>query len=58
MAFEQYISRVLLESKLLTVKQLEELTREKGEDNKRILTQTEGVEGAKQAADVIVHVGH
>ena len=37
MAFEQYISRVLIESKLLTVKQLDELMREKGEEgDKRI----------------------
>lgn len=37
MAFEQYISRVLIESKLITVKQLDELMREKGEEgDKRI----------------------
>ena len=39
MAFEQYISRVLIESKLITVKQLDELMREKGEEGEKRIEQ-------------------
>ncbi|MBR5272700.1 MAG: type II/IV secretion system protein [Clostridia bacterium] len=39
MAFEQYISRALIESKLLTVKQIDELVRERGEEGTKRLEQ-------------------
>ena len=52
MAFEQYISRVLLESKLLTVQQLNELALEKGDDDSKRIEQLAIEKGYITRADL------